>query len=69
MSFEENLVRLNEIVSCLEKDDMPLGDAVKLFEEGQNLAKFCMKDLEKAKGKVTILKDELDEIIQKGDND
>ena len=36
-TFEENMARLEEIVSKLEKGDAQLSDSLKLFEEGTKL--------------------------------
>lgn len=53
--FEEAMKRLEEIVQRLEGDDLPLEDALKDFEEGMKLVKFCSKKLEEAEKKVTLL--------------
>ena len=53
--FEESLDRLESIVTQLEKGDIPLENALKLFEEGIQLSNSCRKELETAEGKVEIL--------------
>ncbi len=53
--FEEAMQRLEEIVQGLEQGDLPLGDSLKVFEEGMKLAKFCSKELESAEKKVSLL--------------
>jgi len=53
--FEECLDRLEKIVDQLEKGDIPLEQALKLFEEGVQLSNSCRKELEDAEGKVEIL--------------
>ncbi|MBZ5646909.1 MAG: exodeoxyribonuclease VII small subunit [Acidobacteriia bacterium] len=53
--FEECLQRLEKIVNELEKGDLPLESALKLFEEGIQLSNSCRKELESAEGKVEIL--------------
>lgn len=53
--FEECLQRLEKIVDELERGDIPLEQALKLFEEGIQLSHSCRKDLEEAEGKVEIL--------------
>ncbi len=53
--FEECLQRLEKIVNDLEKGDLPLESALKLFEEGIQLSSSCRKELEAAEGKVEIL--------------
>ena len=53
--FEYCLARLEEIVGKLESANLPLDDAMKLFEEGVQLSRDCQKYLEQAEGKVEIL--------------
>lgn len=49
MTFEENLTRLNDIVSQLENDKLPLEKALELYKEGIDLSVDCKKSLESAK--------------------
>jgi len=53
--FEDGLERLEKIVDELEKGNVPLEQALKLFEEGMKLSNSCRKELEEAEGKVEIL--------------
>jgi exodeoxyribonuclease VII small subunit len=53
--FEECLQRLEKIVDQLEKGEIPLEQALKLFEEGIQLSNSCRKELDEAEGKVEIL--------------
>jgi exodeoxyribonuclease VII small subunit len=53
--FEECLQRLEQIVTELEKGDIPLERALGLFEEGIQLSSSCRQELEDAEGKVEIL--------------
>lgn len=53
--FEKSLARLEEVVQRLESTDLPLDEAMKLFEEGVKLSRDCQKQLEEAEGKVEIL--------------
>lgn len=53
--FEESMLRLEQIVWQLEQGDVPLEDALKLFEEGTKLAKNCDGMLNKAEKKVVQL--------------
>jgi len=53
--FEECLSRLETIVDQLEKGDVPLEQALKLFEEGMQLSASCRQELEAAEGRVEIL--------------
>lgn len=54
-SFEENITRLEEIVSLLERGDAQLKDSLALFEEGTGLAKLCTAMLDNAEQKVVKL--------------
>lgn len=58
-SFEERLERLKEIVSGLERGDLPLEDGVSLFKEGLELAHGCSSQLEKARNEVKVVSDGL----------
>ncbi|NMB19037.1 MAG: exodeoxyribonuclease VII small subunit [Erysipelothrix sp.] len=40
-NFEEAMKRLNVISEQLERDDVPLDEAMMLFEEGLELSKKC----------------------------
>ncbi len=53
--FEDSLQRLEKIVEELEKGNVPLEQALKLFEEGMQLSAACRKELEQAEGRVEIL--------------
>ncbi len=54
-SFEENIARLEEIVSQLEKGDAKLADSLTLFEEGTKLASLCASMLDEAEQTVVKL--------------
>ena len=54
-SFEENMKRLEEIVSLLERGDAQLADSLHLFEEGTKLAALCSALLESAEQQVVRL--------------
>jgi len=47
-SFEENLAELEQIVTQLEKGDVPLEEALKQFETGVQLSQSLQKTLETA---------------------
>ena len=56
MSFEQSLARLDEIVRMLERGDAPLGDSLKLFEEGTALLRDCDAMLNEAEQIVVKLR-------------
>lgn len=55
-SFEKNLERLDAIVAQLENADLPLENALQLYEEGMQLSKVCGQQLEEAEGRVEVLR-------------
>ena len=54
-TFEESMKQLEQIVKELEDGDLPLEDALKKFEEGVALSKFCSQKLDETEKKVSIL--------------
>ena len=54
-NFEENMEKLEEIVTELEKGDLNLDSSISKFEEGIKISKQCNKILEEAEKKITIL--------------
>ena len=54
-TFEEQITRLEEIVSALERGDAKLSDSLALFEEGTKLIAACSKELDQAEQKVVKL--------------
>ena len=52
LSYEAARAKLEEIVTKLESPNCPLTDAMKLWEEGEQLAKYCQSWLNEAKAKV-----------------
>ena len=55
MNFEEAEKELGQIVERLESGNVPLDDAVKLWERGEDLYRFCREQLDAAQGKVEEL--------------
>ncbi|MDE2058379.1 MAG: exodeoxyribonuclease VII small subunit [candidate division NC10 bacterium] len=53
--FEEALKQLEAIVSRLERGDLPLEEALSVFEEGVRLTKLCSARLSEAERRVNIL--------------
>ncbi len=62
LSYEEAVTELNEIISKLENGNVSMTDALCLFEKGQVLIKICYDHLDKAKGKLTEIKETIDNI-------
>lgn len=55
MTFEQQIARLEEIVSALEQGDVQLADSLSLFEEGTKLIAACTKQLDQAEQQVVKL--------------
>lgn len=55
LSFEEALRRLETVVERLEAADLPLEEALALFEEGQNLAAHCQQKLDEAEKRIEVI--------------
>ncbi len=53
--FEERLSKLEEITEQIQSGDLPLEQAVELFERGVTLARGLEKDLAKIERKIEIL--------------
>ncbi len=57
-SFEERLARLEQLSEKLKTGNIPLEEAVTVFEEGIKLAKELQKELARIERKVEILLNE-----------
>ncbi len=55
LRFEEALEALERIVGELENKELPLEEALKLFEEGVKLTRRCYQLLEEAEQRIEIL--------------
>lgn len=55
LTFEQALVRLEEIVEKLDQGDIALEQALALFEEGSKLRAFCEQQLAEAEAVVEQL--------------
>ena len=55
MTFEEAEKELHQIVERLESGNVPLDDAVALWERGEELYRVCRGQLDAAQGKVEEL--------------
>lgn len=55
ISLEAAMARLEEIVSEMENEKLPLDRSLKLYEEGIALVARCSDELENAKRKIQIL--------------
>jgi len=66
LTFEKAMRKLEQIVRELESGDQPLEKAIKKFEEGVQLSKFCSEKLDETEQKVTLLlKDQTGNVFEK----
>ncbi len=54
-SFEKRLDKLEKLNTSIKKSDLPIEEALKLFEEGIKLSKSMEKDLDKIESRIQIL--------------
>ncbi len=52
MDFENAMKKLEEINDRLEKNKVPLEEAVCLYEQGMKLVEYCGKKLDEAEGDI-----------------
>lgn len=55
ITFEQALARLEEIADILESGDNGLEHTMQLFEEANELSKFCNEKIERAEEKLLVL--------------
>ena len=68
MNIDEKIKKLQEIADKLDKNEVTFEESLKLFEEGNQIAKELYTELNNAKGKVTILKQDLYKFREEGMN-
>lgn len=56
MSFEEALRGLEEIVTRLERGDVPLDESISLYEHGDRLKKHCEARLNAAQMRIEAIR-------------
>lgn len=59
-NFEAAIEKLETIVSRLENGDVPLEEAIDLFQEGMKLSQFCSQKLEQVERKIEMLMEDGD---------
>ena len=47
-TFEENMIRLEQIVRAMERGDVALEESLKMFQKGTELVRSCGKLLDEA---------------------
>ena len=64
MTFEQSLQRLEQIATALDRDDLPLEEALKLFEEGIARLREASAALADADGKVRTLIEQAEGVFE-----
>ncbi|GIO83649.1 exodeoxyribonuclease 7 small subunit [Paenibacillus faecis] len=65
LNFEEAMNRLEDIVSQLERGDVPLEQAIELFQNGMRLSQLCGQKLSQVERKIEMIVDQEGEIGKK----
>ena len=65
MDFEKTLKKLEEILDDIENKDLSLDDLVRVYEDGNKLARLCKEKLNKAEKKISLIVDDKKKIIIK----
>ena len=60
MNLEESLKDIEKIAEKLENPDLGMDEGLKLYEQGVELVKDCLSQLNEVKGKINIIKKDLD---------
>lgn len=64
MSIEKQVQKLEGIANKLESDSIEIDEAMKLFEDGVTIVKNTKKELQDAVGKITVLRQDLDKLVE-----
>lgn len=59
ITLEEAMKKLEEITEKMQNEDLPVDEALKLFEEGTSLVSYCKEKLDKATLKITELSEKI----------
>ncbi len=65
IGFEEAMEKLETIVAKLESGDVPLEEAIELFQEGMRLSRICSQKLETVERKIEMLLEEDGQTVKK----
>lgn len=64
LSFEKAMEQLEQIVQEMESGELSLDNALKKFEEGVRLSKFCSQKLDETEKKITLLMEQTDGSVE-----
>lgn len=66
LSFEAAMERLDKIVTELESGEIPLEQAIELFQEGMKLSRLCSQKLDQVERKIEMVFEE-EGVLQRKD--
>lgn len=64
MTLEEKINELERISAEMESDSVTVEQGIDLFERGIAVTKDCLADLNEKTGKITVLKKQMNELIE-----
>ncbi len=64
MNFEQGTKELEKIIEKLDSKNVTLEESIVLFEQGVKISKECLALLNESKGKITMVKEELDSLLE-----
>lgn len=65
MTFEESFAELEKIKQILENPETSFDEALSLYNESVKWTKSCLDILNECEGKITVVKAEIDGLIEK----
>ncbi|NLO96775.1 MAG: exodeoxyribonuclease VII small subunit [Peptococcaceae bacterium] len=69
LSFEKGIERLEQIVSELDQNNLPLDEALARFQEGIELVRHCNRLLDLAEAKIKVLMEDSEESTKDGEEE
>lgn len=66
LTYEQANKQLEEIVSKMEKGDVPLDECMKLYEQAYKLLTYCTQKLNEAKGQIVDINERIEKMKTKG---
>lgn len=64
LNFEEAMNKLEEIVSHLERGEVPLEQAIELFQQGMQLSQLCGRKLSQVERKIEMIVEQDGEAVK-----
>ena len=59
MTFEENLQQLQQLTEKLEKESLPLEEAIAVYQQGMQLSEVCRNALQDAEEQFSLITEEV----------